>query len=73
MGVNFMGPHHHKGGEHVEVGPATFRGDDEWPNKEASESDWYNARLHGKAKLWRDDYYVIPFGLLGPPVLLQKQ
>ena len=69
---NQMGPHHHKGGEHVEVGPATFRGNDEWPNKEPGERDWYDARLGGKARLWRDDYYVIPFGFLEPPVLLKE-
>jgi hypothetical protein len=68
-----MGPHHHKGGEHTEVGPATFRGNDEWPDKEAGERDLYDARLRGRANLWRDDYYIIPFGLLDPPVLLREE
>ena len=70
---NLMGPHHHKGGEHTAVGPATFRANHYWPNKEAGERDWYDARLGGKAKVWRDDYYMIPFGLLQPPVLMQAE
>jgi len=69
---NLMGPHHHKGGEHTAVGPATFRANNAWPNREAGESDWYDARLGGKAKVWRDDYYMIPFGLLQAPVLVQE-
>lgn len=70
---NQMGPHHHKGGEHTAVGPATFRANHYWPNKEAGERDWYDARLGGKAKVWRDDYYCIPFGLLQPPTLLKTE
>jgi len=68
---NLMGPHHHKGGEHTAVGPATFRANHYWPNKEPGEVNWYDARLGGNAKVWRDDYYMIPFGLLQPPVLIQ--
>jgi hypothetical protein len=70
---NLMGPHHHKGGEHTAVGPATFRANGDWPNREAGEANWYDARLGGNAKVWRDDYYMIPFGLLQPPVLVQRQ
>ncbi|MEN6497023.1 MAG: glycosyl hydrolase [Thermoguttaceae bacterium] len=69
---NLMGPHHHKGGEHTAVGPATFRANHYWPNREPGEVNWYDARLGGKAKVWRDDYYLIPFGLLQPPVLIQR-
>ena len=69
---NQMGPHHHKGGEHTAVGPATFRANHYWPNREAGEKEWYDARLGGKAKVWRDDYYMIPFGLLTPPVLVEE-
>jgi hypothetical protein len=69
---NQMGPHHHKGGEHTAVGPATFRANHYWPNKEPGERDWYDARLGGNAKVWRDDYYLIPFGLLQPPVLVRE-
>jgi hypothetical protein len=68
---NLMGPHHHKGGELTGVGPATFRCNNGWPNKEPGEVNWYDARLGGNAKVWRDDYYMIPFGLLQPPVLVQ--
>jgi hypothetical protein len=69
---NLMGPHHHKGGEHVEVGPATFECNHEWPNiREPGEADWYDARKEGRASLWRDDYFLIPFGFLKPPVLLE--
>lgn len=70
---NLMGPHHHKGGEHTAVGPATFRANGDWPNPEPGEANWYDARLGGKAKVWRDDYYMIPFGLLQPPVLLERE
>ena len=67
---NLMGPHHHKGGELTEVGPACFRGNDDWPNNiEKGEHDWYDARLRGNPNLWRDDYFMIPFGLLQAPVL----
>jgi hypothetical protein len=67
---NLMGPHHHKGGELTEVGPASFRANNGWPNNiEKGEPDWYDARLRGNPILWRDDYFVIPFGLLRPPVL----
>lgn len=69
---NLLGPHHHKGGEHTSVGPATFRANNGWPNREAGERDWYDARRGGNAKVWRDGYYVIPFGLLQPPVLVQE-
>lgn len=68
---NLMGPHHNKGGELTGVGPATFRCNNAWPNKEPGEANWYDARLGGNAKVWRDDYYLIPFGLLQPPVLVQ--
>jgi hypothetical protein len=33
------------------------------------DADWYDARIRGNAKLWRDDYYSISFGLLSAPVL----
>jgi hypothetical protein len=68
---NLLGPHHHKGGELTEVAPASFRGNNDWPNSEPGEADWYDARRGGHAKLWRDDTYLIPFGLLQPPLLVQ--
>lgn len=66
---NLMGPHHNVGGEFSEVGPATFSGSDDWPNKMPGDSDWYDARLRGTARLWRDTYHMIPFGILQAPVL----
>ena len=71
---NLMGPHHHKGGELTEVGPASFRANNGWPNNiEKGEPDWYDARLRGNPVLWRDDYYVVPFGLLEAPVLQRSE
>lgn len=70
---NLLGPHHHKGGEHIAVGPATFRANHKWPNtRDPGESDWYDARREGRARSWRDDYYMIPLGFLQPPVLIQQ-
>ena len=67
---NLMGPHHHKGGELTEVGPSSFRASNGWPNIiEKGEWDWYDARLRGNPILWRDDYYVVPFGILQAPEL----
>ena len=68
-----MGPHHHKGGEFTAVGPAVFRGNDDWPNNiEKGEIDLYDARVRGNPNLWRDDYFMIPFGLLQAPVLMKN-
>ena len=72
---NLLGPHHHIGGEHTSVGPATFRANDEWPHhlRDTGEPDWYDARRDGRARAWRDDYYLIPFGFLHAPVLLNAR
>ena len=65
-----MGPHHHAGGELTAVGPNTFKANDGWPNTSTKgESDWYNVRRDRQAILWRDDYAMIPFGFLKPPVI----
>jgi hypothetical protein len=71
---NLLGPHHHPGGELNEVGPVSFTGNSGWPsnNKGGGESDWYDLRLTGKPTYWRDDYYLIPFGLLEPPVIWEN-
>jgi len=54
----------------TEVGPPSFRANNGWTNRiEQGEWDWYDARLRGNPVLWRDDYYVIPFGMLKAPVL----
>ena len=65
---NLLGPHHHTGGELNEVGPASFTGNPQWPNV-GGENNWYDLRLKGNPTLWRDDYCLIPFGLLEAPVI----
>ena len=67
---NLLGPHHHSGGELNAVGPASFTGRPEWPNS-GGEINWFDLRLEGKATLWRDDYCLVPFGLLKQPVILE--
>jgi hypothetical protein len=52
------------------MGPATFSGRHSWPNLEPGDNDWYEKRKTGSARLWRDDYYCIPFGLMENPVLM---
>jgi len=69
---NLFGPHHHTGGELNEVGPVTFTGDSGWPSNTDGESNWYDIRLSHKPRFWRDDYYLIPFGLLEPPVVWEN-
>ena len=69
---NLLGPHHHPGGELNEVGPTSFTGNTGWPNT-GGENDWYDLRLQGKQTFWRDDYSLIPFGLLEPPVDFKKR
>ncbi|MBE6301337.1 MAG: hypothetical protein E7085_05710 [Parabacteroides distasonis] len=66
---NLMGPHHHVGGEFTQVGSSVFKGNQGWPNLIPGDKDWYDARIRGNAKLWRDDYYCIPFGLLKAPMI----
>jgi hypothetical protein len=65
---NLLGPHHNSGGELNEVGPVSFTGNPGWPAT-GGESNWYDLRIKGKASLWRDDYCMIPFGLLTEPVI----
>jgi len=66
---NLLGPHHHTGGELNGVGPVSFTGNPGWPSNTGGESDWYDIRLKGKPVFWSDDYYLIPFGFLEPPVI----
>ena len=69
---NLMGPHHHKVGELTSVGPQSFSGESTWTSPEKGDSDWYNKRLKGEAKIWRDDYYMVPLGLLSEPVVVER-
>ena len=66
---NLLGPLHCVGGEFAMLGPATFSGRDSWPNAERGDNDWFEKRKTDSARLWRDDYYCIPFGLMQAPVL----
>ena len=68
---NLLGPHHHAEGELIEVGPASFTGDPIWPNT-GGESNWYKLRETGNSTLWRDDYCIIPFGLLESPIIWKE-
>ncbi len=69
---NLMGPLHCVGGEFAMLGPATFSGRDSWPNAEPGDNDWFDLRKTGKTRLWRDDYFCIPFGLMEAPVLVAE-
>ncbi|MBI4976921.1 MAG: hypothetical protein HZC28_05530 [Spirochaetes bacterium] len=66
---NLLGPHHHAGGELIAVGPVSFTGRAGWPSLPEGDNEWYDARISGNTKIWRDDYHHIAFGLLTPPVL----
>lgn len=68
---NLMGPYHCIGGEFNVMGPATFSGRHSWPNLEPGDNDWYEKRKTGSARLWRDDYFCIPFGMMEMPVLIE--
>jgi hypothetical protein len=68
---NLLGPHHHAWGELTGVGPVSFTGNKGWPSI-GGDNDWYDLRLKRKPELWRDDYYLIPFGLLKPPVISES-
>jgi hypothetical protein len=51
------------------VGPSSFTGKGGWPETYQGEENWYDLRIDGEANIWRDDYYLIPFGLLENPVV----
>jgi hypothetical protein len=67
---NLFGPHHHKGGELIKVGPNSFTGAGGFPDGRG-EKNWYDLRLEKKElAIWTDTYYHIPFGLLGEVTVL---
>ena len=70
---NLLGPSHHVGGEFFSIGPGVFSGDGDWPNIEPGDKDWYERRKTGTTRLWRDDYYCIPFGFLRQPELISEE
>jgi hypothetical protein len=67
---NMLGPHHHIGGELTKVSPESFTGQTSWTYPGPGEVEWYDCRLNGQAKLWCDDYAIVPFGLSKEPVIL---
>ncbi|MBN8215552.1 MAG: hypothetical protein J0L75_02870 [Spirochaetes bacterium] len=69
---NLLGPHHHKDGELVNVGPESFVGQPTWGSPLPKEPDWYERRKTGNTGLWRDDRYVIAFGLTEAPRILRR-
>ena len=63
---NLLGPHHHKGGELIEVGPKSFTGAGGFPDGKG-EKNWYNLRKTGSDNaIWTDIYNFIPFGFIEP-------
>jgi len=69
---NLLGPHHHRDGELTLVGPDSFTGRTTWTGGGPGEDDWYDVRLRGETKIWRDDYHFVPFGLLAAPVIEER-
>ena len=69
---NLLGPHHHREGELINVGPESFTGRSTWTGGGAGEENWYDLRAAGKTHIWRNDYHCIPFGLLAPPRVLLR-
>lgn len=70
LAAQHAGAHHHKGGELIAVGPLSFTGETSWTSTDKGEANWYDVRLTGEAGIWRDDYYMVPFGLLEAPQIL---
>ena len=70
---NLLGPSHCIGGEFNVLGPATFSGRHSWPNLEPGDDDWYEKRKTGNTRLWRDDFFCIPFGLIESPELVTEE
>lgn len=70
---NLLGPHHNKGGEMTGVGPESYTGRMSFfTSLENGEDNWYDVRLTKQPILWRDDYYMIPFGLLASPTIIER-
>jgi len=63
---NLLGPHHNNRGELVAVGPGDFGGHGGW--SQAGDDAWLKLRKEGKARVWTDDYFLVPFGLSNPAI-----
>lgn len=71
---NLLGPHHHRDGELLGVGPGSFTGRSTWCSGGPGDDDWVEKRRRGEpCKIWRDDYHCIPFGMLQPPEIIVRQ
>ncbi len=71
---NLLGPHHNAEGELIALSPESFTGVSTWTTSRKGEDDWYDLRLKGddKTNIWRDDYCMIPFGLLEEAVIVER-
>jgi hypothetical protein len=71
---NLLGPHHNAEGELIALSPESFEGTSTWTTTRKGEDDWYERRLKGpgNTNIWRDDYCIIPFGLLEDPVVVER-
>lgn len=70
---NLLGPHHHKGGELVKVGPGSFTGAGGFPDGRG-EQDWYDLRKQKKnTAIWSDTYHHIPFGILDTVIISRSR
>jgi hypothetical protein len=71
---NLLGPHHNAEGELIALSPESFTGVSTWTTSRKGEDDWYERRLKGDANtnIWRDDYCMIPFGLLEDAVIVER-
>ena len=71
---NLLGPHHNAEGELIALSPESFGGNSTWTTNRQGEADWYERRLRGEenTNIWRDDYCIIPFGLLEDPIIVER-
>ncbi|MCP4314435.1 MAG: hypothetical protein GY790_24535 [Bacteroidetes bacterium] len=69
---NLLGPHHHRDGELIRVGPASFTGKPTWTGGGPGDEEWYDVRLSREPLIWRDDYHCIPFGFLSEPKIVSR-
>jgi hypothetical protein len=71
---NLLGPHHNAEGELISLSPDSFTGRSTWTTRRPGENDWYERRLMGpdSTNIWRDDYCIIPFGLLEDAVIVER-
>jgi hypothetical protein len=71
---NLLGPHHNAEGELIALSPESFTGVSTWTTGRKGEDDWYERRLKGdnNTNIWRDDYCMIPFGLLENAVIVER-